>query len=185
MAYLKSLEDDAHFYEMLKKMPQIALPIFQLHDVLMRGDKPFTVAERELMFAYVSGLNECSFCIRGHVAAARLWGIDEKIMDNLINNPQSAPVDGKLKPILSYLRKLTLEPHKVIQSDIDAIYDSGWNEDAIIQACGLCALVCATNRLADGMGVKATGTKTTLDKVKWKSYTENLLTYWATGGHQA
>ncbi len=183
MAFLKTLSDNAHFYEMLKKMPQIAMPIFQLHDVLMRGEEPFTIAERELMFAYVSGLNACSFCIRGHVAAAKLWGVDENLMDKLIVDPESAKVDNKLKPDLAYLKKLTLEPHKIIQSDIDAMYNSGWDEDAITQACGLCAMVCATNRLVDGMGIKAMDTKTTLGEVKWSSYTENLLTYWAAGSH--
>ena len=185
MAYLKTLADNAHFYEMLKKIPQIALPLFQLHDVLMRGDEPFNVAERELMFAYVSGLNACSFCIRGHVAAAKLWGIDENLMDTLMADPQSAAIGDSLKPVLAYLKKLTLEPHKLMQSDIDAMYDSGWDDDAIMQACALCSLVCATNRLVDGMGITAIGTETTLAKVKWKSYTENLLTYWTTGSHKA
>lgn len=185
MAYLKTLADNAHFYELLKKMPQIALPLFQLHDVLMRGDEPFTVAQRELMFAYVSGLNACSFCIRGHVAAARLWGIDENLMEKLIAGSDPDIIEDKLKPVFAYLKKLALEPHKIVQSDIDAMYDSGWDDEAIIHACALCSLVCATNRLVDGMGIKATGTETTLAKVKWKSYTDNLLTYWTKGSHSA
>ena len=150
MGFLKSLGDAPHLYEVMKKYPYIAIPAFQLHDFLMRGDAPFTVAERELISAYVSGLNACSFCYRG------------------------------------YVRKLNDTPGQMVQKDADAIYEAGWEEDALMEAVGICALFNFMNRIADGAGVIAGNTKTTLTK-RWTTYTENLLNYgfeWPKDLHQ-
>ena len=32
------------------------------HDMILRGPSPLSIAERELIGAYVSGLNQCGFC---------------------------------------------------------------------------------------------------------------------------
>ena len=154
MAHLPSLADDAHFYDALALMPQVAIPLFQLHDHLLRGDEPLTVAERELLFAYVSGLNACSFCFRGHVAAARLFGIDEDVMDQLIVDLATAPIPERLQPLFAYARKRTEEPSKIVQSDVDAILDAGWSEETVTIVCAITALTCATNRIVDGLGVE-------------------------------
>lgn len=186
MGFLKSLGDAPHLYEVMKKYPYIAIPAFQLHDFLMRGDTPFTVAERELISAYVSGLNACSFCYRGHVAAAELWGIEEGVMDALMDDVDTAPVDEKLKPVLRYVKKLNNTPGQMVQKDADAVYEAGWDEDALMEAVGICALFNFMNRIADGAGVVAGNTKTTLTK-RWASYTENLLNYgfeWPEDLHQ-
>ena len=49
----------------------------EYHDRLMRDHSPLTVAERELIAAYVSGLNACTYCYGSHVIAAGAFGVDE------------------------------------------------------------------------------------------------------------
>jgi uncharacterized peroxidase-related enzyme len=177
MAFLKSLGAAPHLYEVMKKYPQVAIPAFRLHDVLLRGDTPFTVAERELIFAYVSGLNACSFCYRGHVVAAELWGVEPGLMDKIMADPETAPIAPKLRAVLRFVRKLTETPGRMTQADADALYDAGWDEDALFLTVAIAALTGFMNRIADGTGVIAANTKTTLGKAKWKSYTENLINY--------
>lgn len=177
MAFLKSLGDAPHLYEVMKKYPDFAIPVFRLHDVLLRGDKPFTVAERELIFAYVSGLNACSFCYRGHVVAAELWGVEPGLMDRIMADPDTAPISPKLRAMLRFVKKLTETPGRMAQADADAVYAAGWEEDALFAAVAIAALTALMNRIADGTGVIAANTKTTLGKAKWKSYTENLINY--------
>jgi uncharacterized peroxidase-related enzyme len=177
MAFLPSLGPAPHLYEVMKKYPYFAIPTFRLHDILMRGDTPFTVAERELIFAYVSGLNACSFCYRGHVAAAKLWGIDEALMDGLMGDLDALPVSAKFRAVLRFCKKLTETPGRMTEADANSVYDAGWDEDALFTAVGIVALTCFMNRVADGAGVVAGNTKTTIGKTKWKTYTENLLNY--------
>jgi AhpD family alkylhydroperoxidase len=41
----------------------------------LRGPSPFTVAERELIAAYVSGLNACGYCHGIHRVTADAFGV--------------------------------------------------------------------------------------------------------------
>jgi len=177
MAFLKSLGDNPHLYDLMNRFPYVAVPLFKLHDVLLRGDEPFSVAERELIAAYVSGLNACRFCYRGHVAAAELWGIETEVMDRLMDDLEAAPVSAELRPVLRYVKKLTETPGRMTEADAEAVYAAGWNEEALFEAAAIAGLFAMMNRIVDGCGIEARNTKTTLGKVKWPSYTENLTNW--------
>ena len=66
-----------------------------------------------------------------------------------------APIDEKLKPILRFVKKLTLEPHKMVQSDAESVFQAGWNEEALSDAIWICARFNMMNRLALGHGLDA------------------------------
>lgn len=175
MSFLKSLGATPHLYEVFKKYRYFAIPVFRLHDILMRGGGGLTEGERETIFAYVSGLNACSFCYRGHVAAMELWGMPTGLAERLVADIETAPVTEKLRAILKFVRKLTETPGRMAESDATAVYDAGWNEDDLFAAIGIAALAGFMNRIADGTGITAATTKTTIGATKWKTYTENLL----------
>jgi len=175
MAFLKSLGEKPHLYEVFKKYPYFAIPVFRLHDILMRGDSGLTEGERETVFAYVSGLNACSFCYRGHVAAMELWGMPTGLAERLVDDLDTAPVTPKLRTLLKFVKKLTETPGRMAESDADSVLAAGWDEDALFAATGIAALAGFMNRIADGAGITAATTKTTIGKTRWKTYTENLL----------
>jgi uncharacterized peroxidase-related enzyme len=121
---------------------------------IMRGPSPFSHAERELMAAYVSGLNACAFCYGSHKAVAEKFGVDGTVIERLIEDVDSAPLQENLKPIFHYLQKLTQESSKIIQRDADAVYAAGWSEEALHHAILVGCLFNFYNRLLDGHGVK-------------------------------
>ena len=51
---------------------EAAGPLCELTQVLLRGESTLTESERELIAAYVSYLNECSFCTAAHATASCL-----------------------------------------------------------------------------------------------------------------
>ncbi len=51
--------------------PDTGKPIYELAQTLLRSDSPLHPAERELIAAYVSSRNACTFCTCSHAAAAR------------------------------------------------------------------------------------------------------------------
>jgi hypothetical protein len=57
MSYLPSLKPDSVLLDVFRAYPDAARPLLDYHEALLRGPSPFTVAERELIAAYVSGLN--------------------------------------------------------------------------------------------------------------------------------
>jgi len=155
MSFLKSLASDAVLLDVFKSFPDTARPLIEYHEVLLRGPSPLSVAERELIAGYVSGLNACSYCHGVHEAAAREFGIPAGLMVQLIEDIDTAPVGEKIKSILRYVRKLTLSPSRMTQTDADAVFAAGWNDQALHDAVSTCALFNFMNRLVEGHGIKA------------------------------
>ena len=148
-----SLPDNAHLADVLKAFPATVRPLMEFHDILMRGDSDLSVAERELIAAYVSGLNACSFCFGAHKLMARAFGVDDALMDALVADLDSAPVDDKVRPILAFVAKLTRSPSMLTESDAQAVYAAGWSESALYDAIQTCALYNLMNRVVEGTGV--------------------------------
>ncbi len=122
-----------------------------LEDVL-RKDAPLSIAERELIAAYVSALNACQFCLNSHAAFARGFGVSESLLATLIEDREHAGVDPKLQPLLSYVEILTKTPSKLTEAHAQAVYDAGWSEDALYCAIQTCAVFCMMNRIVEGTG---------------------------------
>lgn len=129
------------------------IPLLEFHQALLRGDSPFTVKERELMAAFVSGVNACRYCYGAHSAVAKLFGVPEGLFEDLVENLESADIDPKLRPVLGYLRKLTLTPTAMTQADADAVYAAGWSEQALYDAVQVCCLYNFMNRFVEGLGL--------------------------------
>jgi uncharacterized peroxidase-related enzyme len=139
--------------DVLKRFPHTAPPLLDYHDRLLRDPSPLTVGERELIAAYVSGLNACDFCHGAHIIAARVHGVAETVFGALLADIDSAPVEDRLKPLLRYVRKLTVSPAKISPSDAQKVFDAGWDEQALFDAISVCALFNMMNRIVMGTGV--------------------------------
>ncbi len=155
MPYLKSLPEDSVLINVLESFPETSTVLLDYHEALMRGESPFTVGERELIAAYVSGLNACTYCYGVHSATAEVFGISEGLLIDLLDDVGSAPVDPRMKPVLSYVGKLTKTPSRMTQADADAVFAAGWDDRALHDAVSVCALFNLMNRLVEGLGIKA------------------------------
>lgn len=155
MPFFDTLPDDAGIGHLFDINPDIRDGFTNFSQAVMRGGSPFSIAERELIAAYTSALNACDYCYGGHAAIAHQHGVEEGVFDALMADIEAAPVDARLKPVLRYVRKLTREPHKMVQADADAVYAAGWDERALSDAIWVCARFNMMNRLALGHGLTA------------------------------
>ena len=153
MGQFPSLPDIPHLSDVFKRFPKGLGPLLKLHDAFLREDSELTIAERETIAAFVSGLNQCKFCAASHDLIARTYGVKEETLIALHEDLGSAPVDDKLKPILAYVKKLTEVPIKLVSADAQAVYDAGWSEEALYDAVVVCALFNFMNRVVEGTGV--------------------------------
>ncbi len=132
----------------------IERPMIDLHQILMRSDdSPFSIAQRELMAAFVSGTNACKYCTGAHSATAMKFGVEESLISSLITNIDTADVDDNMKPIFKYLKKLTIDPTKILQVDADAVFNAGWSERALYDAIIICCTWSFMNRFVEGLGL--------------------------------
>lgn len=155
MAYFRTLSADARLLDVFKQYPRHFEPLIEYHQRLLREDSPFTVAERELLAAFVSAVNACRYCAGVHEATARRFGVDERLLAQLLENPATAPVAERMKPVFCYVRKLTETPAKITEADVAAFFAAGWEDRALHDAVAVCALFNCMNRLVEGFGISA------------------------------
>jgi uncharacterized peroxidase-related enzyme len=126
-------------------------PVGLLTDAVLRGPSEWSVGERELFAAYVSTKNRCRFCAGAHAAvAARALGFDA-VADTIASGSMEGLSD-KVRAILPFLEKLTLDPELVDAADVRALRAAGISNEAIVDAAYVVMLFCMYNRLVDAVG---------------------------------
>jgi uncharacterized peroxidase-related enzyme len=153
MGFIPSLPEQTNLSDVIKAFSKGWPEMLAFHDAVLRSDSPLSIAERELIAAYVSGLNECRFCVNAHTVYAEAFGVPSELFEPLMADVATAPVDESMRPVLSYARVLTLEPHEVRHEHVQAILDAGWPEQAVADACLVIALYNFMNRVISGLGV--------------------------------
>jgi len=117
----------------------------------MRGPSAWSVAERELMAAYVSKINDCPFCIGAHTATASQALGNTATVAAALAELESAPIEEPLRATLRMLGKLTRDGH-VSAEDVRAVLDAGASQQQVEDALAVCYVFNVTNRLANAFG---------------------------------
>jgi uncharacterized peroxidase-related enzyme len=154
MPFFPTLPDDAGVRHILALNPAAGRALIEFHSAALRTDSRLTAKDKELIAAYVSGLNACQYCYGVHKETAKAFGVPEPIFDALLTDLDSAPIDAALKPMLAYAKVLTLSPTRASQHHVDAIFAAGWNERDLHEAILTVCLFNFMNRLLEGHGVK-------------------------------
>jgi uncharacterized peroxidase-related enzyme len=136
--------------------PQTAKPMNELADILLRGENSLSPADRELIATYVSSENDCYFCQHAHgaVAAYRLGG-DEKLIDDVKANFQSAGISEKLKALLAIAGSVKKGGKNVTPEQIEQARSLGATDKEIHDTVLIAAAFCMYNRYVDGLATWA------------------------------
>lgn len=169
MPFFPSLPKNAHISHALAIERDWIKPLMVVTENVMRGPSPLTPGQRELIAAYVSKLNGCEFCFGGHVATAEKLGIDKAVIASLVGDVDAIAVEDSFKPILRYVRTLTLTPTRLSQADADAVFKAGWDERALSHAIHVAGLFAYFNRIVEGHGVEG-------DPAKYRERAEAMAT---------
>lgn len=156
MSFFASLPEDAGVRHILTLNPEAGRALVAFHTAALRNSGPLVPAHKELIAAYVSGLNACQYCYGVHANTAKAFGLGDGVLEALLANADTAPVEDSLKALLRYARKLTLEPARMTAQDAQEVFDAGWSEAALHDAVLTVCLFNFMNRLLEGHGVKGT-----------------------------
>ena len=153
MTLISSLSEQSSMVDVMTIFNEPMRHLNSFAESIMRGSSSLTEAERELIAAYVSGLNGCSYCLGVHSSTAIEFGINIDVFEALMVNISSAPIDYRLKPLLHYVRKLTLSPSKMVQADAENVHAVGWDEKTLFNAIAICGYFNLMNRIVEGCGL--------------------------------
>jgi uncharacterized peroxidase-related enzyme len=152
MPFLKSLRADAGPPSIFKKYPDIYGPWSHMSQALMNGPSSLSQGERELILAYAAAVGGCEFVYVAHSEVAYARGIENGIIDRLLKDPETAPLDMRLKTLLAFVRKLMATPGEMSQADADAVLGAGWDEQALHDAIAITGRAAFMQRLVEGYG---------------------------------
>jgi uncharacterized peroxidase-related enzyme len=127
-------------------------PYYAWTQAIMRGPSDWSIGQRELFAAFTSQLNKCQYCMGHHKATSARALADESLVQAVLEDWHTAPIDWKTRIMLGFLSKLTLEPFHVTTADIIPLREAGLSDEAIEDAIHICANFNVINRLADAFG---------------------------------
>ena len=120
---------------------------------VMRGPSPLSPGLRELIGAYFSKKNQCSFCSDAHAAAAAEY-LEEGLVDEVLRDVETSRLDEAHKALFRYVRKLAENAFRVTEADINKLKESGWSEEAIYDALTVASVFKFYNTWNNGSGVQ-------------------------------
>jgi uncharacterized peroxidase-related enzyme len=143
---------------LLRYRPETGRPLSELAEVLLRGPGTLTPGERELIAAYVSGLNDCRYCSSSHSAsAAAQLPEGMALVDQVRADASQAPVSAKLKALLAIAAAVQRSGHDVTDGHITRARDAGASDLEIHDTVLIAAAFCMMNRYVDGLATLAPG----------------------------
>ena len=126
-------------------------PMSRVTQEAMRGPSTWSVADRELMAAFVAKTNQCEFCIKAHSAVAQRAYGSGKNVSALLSDLETGAVVEPLRATLLMLGKLTRE-HTVDAEDIQPVLAAGASPQQVQDALAVCFSFNVVGRLADAFG---------------------------------
>jgi uncharacterized peroxidase-related enzyme len=152
MAHINVPEGVPGIRSLVMFRPESGQHLYQLAQVLLRGDSPLTEAEREIIATHVSNRNNCRFCRDSHAAAARcLLEDQEAIVDQVIQDVDKANLSAKMRALLNIAEKVQILGKEVKQEDVDAAREAGANDRDIHDTVLIAATFSMFNRYVDGL----------------------------------
>ena len=152
MAHINVPEGVPGIRSLVMFRPETGKPLYELAQVLLRGESTLTEAERELIAAYVSYRNDCMFCMSSHAAAARcLYEDNRTVVDEVLHDMHRARVSDKMKALLNIAGKVQILGKEVLQEDINAARALGAGDREIHDTVLIAATFCMFNRYVDGL----------------------------------
>jgi uncharacterized peroxidase-related enzyme len=142
--------------------PESAGPIAELANTLLHARNSLTLGERELIAAYVSSLNDCTFCFDSHAAIASChFGGDDGFVASVVRDPANAGISDKLKALLEIAARVQQSGSLVRAVDVDRARQKGATDVEIHDTVLIAAAFCMFNRYVDGLGAGGTTDPTT------------------------
>ncbi|HET8654531.1 MAG TPA: peroxidase-related enzyme [Longimicrobiaceae bacterium] len=156
MPHIPLQEDLPGIRGLVAYRPDTGRALYELAEALLRSESTLSQAERELIAAYVSSRNECRFCASSHAAASRhLYGERAALVDAVIEDLESAPVDAKLRALLVIAAKVQENGRLVTPEDVAAARAEGATDREIHDAVLIAAAFSMFNRYVDGLATWA------------------------------
>lgn len=115
----------------------------------------------EALGVYVSLLNGCDYCVAHHFHGLRRLlqddGRAEAIRAALAAGTPERAFDTRERAAMDYARKLTLAPAELVEADVAALREAGFDDGEILEINQVVSYFAYANRTVLGLGINTDG----------------------------
>ena len=116
----------------------------------------------EVLGVWVSSLNDCTYCVEHHFAGMKRLLRDDARADAIraaimARDVAGAPLDDAQRAAMVYAQKLTQAAGQMVQADVQALRDAGWDDGEILEINQVSAYFSYANRTVLGLGCSTDG----------------------------
>ncbi|MEM1113159.1 MAG: hypothetical protein AAGI11_14705 [Pseudomonadota bacterium] len=141
MTFFKELDSSAGDAEVWALNPAAASAWGSFWNAMMSGPSELTDTDKTAVVAYLYGLHGCNSAFEASRTSAQLdTGLYPFLAEPDVELDHLG-LDDKWLSLLRYLRKLCLDPHRLVQRDADAVLAAGWSEMTFTEAVDISAMV--------------------------------------------
>lgn len=145
----------ANVHKVASLHPRLAKAHLELYMSLMYDrDAGLDRRRRELVAVAVSWGNECPYCVQHHVEALERYEEEEALLDALVKDPTSAPLDEEDEALVTYALSLTRSPGDMGEGDVEALRRAGFDDEDVLAVAAVASYFNFVNRLVLGLGAE-------------------------------
>lgn len=125
-----------------------------MYNDLMLAPSGLSKLEREMIAVLVSSLNRCWYCQVAHGAAVRQLSGDPALGEAMVMNWRMAGLDARRTAMLTFAEKVTLESHRIVEADRQALRDAGFADRDIFDIAAVAGFFAMSNRVASATAMQ-------------------------------
>jgi len=109
---------------------------------------------KEAIALLVSKENGCKMCVDVHKSIAKMLGLSEEKIEEILHGVASMNVDDKEKALLNFCIKASgKENYKISKEEIDSLKQMGWSDVQIVEAVAITGYFNYINTLSNVFGL--------------------------------
>lgn len=109
---------------------------------------------KEAIALLVSKENSCKMCVGVHKNIAKMLGLSEEKIEEILNGIDAMQVEEKEKELLRFcIRASQKDNYKMQKEDIDHLFQLGWNKNEVIEAVAIVGYFNYINTMSNVFGL--------------------------------
>ena len=143
---------DVHTIQSLN--PETIVSHMKLYMDIMFGQSPLKRDQREMIGVVVSAANNCSYCVLHHLEALLHYWKDEKRVDDMLQQSDTANLSEIDQALCSYTKAVTINPSSKTKERIRDLRKVGLDDRSILDATLVVSYFNFVNRIVLSLGLE-------------------------------
>ncbi len=108
---------------------------------------------KESIAILVSNANSCDMCVGEHQRIAKMLGMTEEQVDQVLSGIEHMKISDKEKVLYEFCLKCAgKENYKIVQQDVDRLREAGYSDSQILEAVAIVAYFNYINTISNSLG---------------------------------